>query len=103
VLNFRILAAIYVLLWLFMLEGVREGRMPWTTIGCPGCVGGYHPEVQRWHGAEHGAMIAILLASSMLALVLKPRERPLLMRFTYWDSRYSGLCSAHSSTRTSTI
>lgn len=79
--GFRAIAVIYVLLGLFVLEGVTEGLMPWTTIGCPGCVGDYNPEVHRWHGAMHGAMIAILFSGSMAALLLKPRERPLLLQF----------------------
>ena len=78
---FRAIAVIYILLGLVVLEGVTEGLMPWTTIGCPGCMDNYNPELHRWYGAMHGAMIAILFSGSMFALLLKPLARPLLLQF----------------------
>jgi hypothetical protein len=78
---FPFLAALFALGGLFALEGLTEGLMPWVIIGCPGCSPDSNPELRRWHGAEHGALVGILFSGSLFALLRRPRAKPLLLQF----------------------
>lgn len=80
---FTILAGLFALVGLVFLEGLTEGLMPWVIVGCPGCTPGITstPEIYRWHGAEHGATVGILLSGSLLALLWQARAKPLLLQF----------------------
>jgi hypothetical protein len=69
---------------LLLLEGLTEGLLPWVTLGCPGCPDGpvdYHIDLQRWHGAEHGALLGVLFAGALIGLLWRARQRPLLLQF----------------------
>jgi len=41
----------------------------------------HHPEIHLWHDAQIGALVGIMLASSLIALLWKPRQQPLLAQF----------------------
>jgi hypothetical protein len=80
---FTALAGLFALASFLALEGLTEGLMPWTIIGCPGCTPGVTttPELLRWHGAEHGATVGLLFGGSLLALLWRARAKPLLLQF----------------------
>jgi hypothetical protein len=40
-----------------------------------------HPEIHLWHDAQIGALVGIMLVGSLLALVWKPRQQPLVAQF----------------------
>jgi plastocyanin len=42
---------------------------------------GYTPELHRWHGADSGAFVGLLVCGSLLALIPRPRRAPLLAQF----------------------
>ena len=42
---------------------------------------GYTPELHRWHGADSGAFVGLLVCGSLLALLPRPRRAPLLAQF----------------------
>ncbi|KUP04335.1 hypothetical protein Q73_15775 [Bacillus coahuilensis m2-6] len=66
---------------LFLLEGFTEGLMPWVVLGCPGCESTTTVSLHLWHGAEHGALLGVLFAGSLIALLWKPWKKPLLLQF----------------------
>ncbi|MFS0726804.1 hypothetical protein [Paenibacillus sp. 1P07SE] len=74
---FRILAVVFALLGWFMLMGLSEGLEPWIPGGLGAAVG----EEMRFFGAVHGALIGILFNFSLLAMLRRPLEKPLLLRF----------------------
>ena len=39
------------------------------------------PDIHRWHDAQWGALFGLLLGGSLLALLWRPRTKPLLMQF----------------------
>lgn len=78
---FPLLAALFAVWGLVAVEGLTEGLMPWVILGCPGCSPQTHPEVQRWHGAMHGALLGILLSGSLIALLWRASTKPLLLQF----------------------
>ncbi len=41
----------------------------------------HHPEIHLWHDAQFGALVGIMIAGSLLALLWKPRQQPLLAQF----------------------
>lgn len=86
--NWRIIAftfftGLFAVASFVVLEGFTEGLMPWHTIGCPGCMEGigYDPATMRWHGAEHGATVGLLFGGSLVLLLWKAVEKPLLLQF----------------------
>ena len=81
---FTFFAGLFALASLLFLEGLTEGLLPWVTLGCPGCPDApvdYHIDLQRWHGAEHGALLGILFAGALIGLLWRARQRPLLLQF----------------------
>lgn len=40
-----------------------------------------HPEIHLWHDAQIGALVGIMLVGSLLALLSKPRQQPLVAQF----------------------
>ncbi len=81
---FTIFAALFSIGGLFFLESLPEGLLPWTTFGCPGCEPGdpnYPLDTSRWFGAQHGATVGILFTGSLLTLLWKPWNKPLLLQF----------------------
>jgi hypothetical protein len=80
---FTLLAGLFGLASLFVMEGLTEGLLPWVTLGCPGCPDGveWHIEQQRWHGAEHGALLGLLFGGSLFALLWRARQKPLVLQF----------------------
>ncbi len=40
-----------------------------------------HPEIHLWHDAQIGALVGIMFVGSLLALLWKPRQRPLVAQF----------------------
>lgn len=85
VILFSSLVILFALASFVILEGLTEGLSPWVIVGCPGCwaevAPDYLPALNRWHGAEHGAMIAILFAGSLIGLAWRAIEKPLLHQF----------------------
>lgn len=80
---FTIFAALFSLGGLFFLESLFEGLLPWVTIGCPGCDPdpSYNIDLYRWFGAQHGATVGILFTGSLITLLWKPSDKPLLMQY----------------------
>lgn len=85
VILFSGLVLLFALASFVMLEGLTEGLSPWVIIGCPGCwaevAPDYLPALNRWHGAQHGTLIAILFAGSLIGLAWRAVEKPLLHQF----------------------
>ena len=79
---FTFFAALFGLASLFFLEGFTEGLMPWKVLGCPGCEGPhYDPGLMRWHGAEHGATVGLLMGGCLFLLLWRARFKPVLLQF----------------------
>ena len=81
---FTIFAALFSLGGLFFLESLPEGLLPWATFGCPGCNPGdpnYPLDTSRWFGAQHGATVGILFTGSLITLLWKTWNKPLLLQF----------------------
>ncbi|MBS4201230.1 hypothetical protein KHA93_16450 [Bacillus sp. FJAT-49732] len=81
---FTIFVSIFALGGLILLESLQEGLLPWVTIGCPGCDAEnpvYNVGKFRWFGAEHGALVGIMFSGSLIALLWKPWNKPLLLQF----------------------
>ena len=81
---FTIFGVLIVLYYLIFIEALTEGLLPWVTIGCPACDAtnpNYNLELYRWFGAQHGALVGILYSGSLIALLWKPRNNPLLLQF----------------------
>ncbi|MBV9577174.1 MAG: hypothetical protein JO057_01145 [Chloroflexi bacterium] len=80
---FTFFAGIFALASLLLLEGLTEGLLPWTTLGCPGCPDDvpYNLDLQRWHGAEHGALLGVLFAGALICLLWRARQKRLLLQF----------------------
>jgi hypothetical protein len=72
VILFDAIAGLLVLLMLF-----ASGR---DLLLLPG-QSGFPSEIHRWHEAQSGAFMTILLGGSLLALLWKPQTRPLLMQY----------------------
>ncbi len=53
---------------------------PWFNSQGPATPGDT-PELHRWHAAQWGALKAVLIGGSLLALLWRPRAKPLLMQF----------------------
>ena len=75
---FRVLAAACAFL-LLVSGGITSIVAPWGSPG--GAFPGFTPELHRWHSALLGVSEAILLPGLLLALLRRPRERPMLMQF----------------------
>jgi hypothetical protein len=74
---FRVLAVVCTLL-LLVSGGIASLLAPW---GSPGSgFPGFTPELHRWHSALLGVFEGILLPGLLVALLRRPRERPLLMQ-----------------------
>jgi hypothetical protein len=81
---FTCFAALSAAASLLLLEGLTEGLLPWTQLGCPGCPEAspdYPIQLMRWHGAEHGALLGVLFTGALLGLLWRARQRPLLVQF----------------------
>jgi hypothetical protein len=73
---FKIVAG---LLALFHLAfGALSLLSPWVTFGFGDPA---YQEANRWGNTGHGVHFAILIAGTMLALLWRPRSKPLLMQF----------------------
>lgn len=74
---FAVVAGLITLLVLFLLDGSFAALGPWEIVG--GGQPGWTPEINRWHGAEHGASFGFLIAGSLIALLWRTGDRPLLL------------------------
>lgn len=72
---FRVLAALFALGSLIALDGFVESLLPFTTSES------YLPNELHWHGGIHGALIGQLFAGSLIMLLFRPSEGPILLRF----------------------
>lgn len=62
------------------VAGAGPGLLaPWTLMAA--WPGHQYPELHRWHDAQWGALLVILLAGPLMRLLLRPAERPLLLQF----------------------
>lgn len=73
---FPILAGLMALVGFILLDGVREAIAPWSMHVYYDA----QPEILRWHHLAHGATVGVLLSGSMLALVWRPANKPLLLQ-----------------------
>jgi hypothetical protein len=55
----------------------RLGVMDYSVFAAPG----YTYELHLWHGSQWGAWMGIIVCGSLLMLLRRPREKPLLMQF----------------------
>lgn len=78
---FRIFAFVFAASGLFMLQGLSEGLEPWVRSFMAST---QLPDELRFHAASHGALIGILFSGSLLALLRKPQDSPLLLRFYFF-------------------
>lgn len=54
----------------------------------------HHPGMHHWHDAQWGAYGAILLAGGLLAMIVHPRAKPLLLQFVAIGGLILALCDA---------
>jgi hypothetical protein len=73
-----ILWGMALLAWTVM-GGIPGLLAPWTFLG--DWPGHQYPEMHRWHDAQWGAMVGILVGGPLLLLARRPGERPLLAQF----------------------
>jgi hypothetical protein len=59
--------------------GLSSAIWPWYAPTQPFL--GMHVEAHRWHGAEFAALLAVLLGGSLLILLRRPKQRPLLAQY----------------------
>jgi MFS family permease len=77
---FRFVAGVSALL--FLAIGALSGLLvPWFPALAPDNPAIQRPDIHYWHDAEFGALVAILLVGSLLALAWRPHEQPLLLQF----------------------
>jgi hypothetical protein len=74
---FRVVTALAAL---FFLTNLRLVLAPWLLL--PADDGILHPDIHRWHDAEQGAIGGILSTGTLLVLLWRPRENPLLLQYT---------------------
>jgi len=80
--GFVIVAVIFTLGGFFFLEGATEAFEPWLPSDCGGCSSdSFVPDAYRWLAASHGALLAILFGGSLIALLRRPFEKPMLLHF----------------------
>lgn len=72
---FRIAAGVTGLLY---LSALQFALAPWVTVSDSGI---QNPEIHRWHYAVTGAVTGILLAGTILAMLWRPRTKPLLLQY----------------------
>ncbi|WP_146250221.1 hypothetical protein [Paenibacillus flagellatus] len=76
--TFRFFAFVFAAGGLVMLQGISEGLEPWVQ----GVLAASPlPDELRFHAAVHGALIGLLFSGSLLAMLRKPQDKPLLLRF----------------------
>ncbi|MEK3884759.1 hypothetical protein [Paenibacillus sp. PL2-23] len=80
--GFVVVAALFALFGFFLLQGATEALEPWLPSDCGGCGGPtYLPDSYRWLAASHGALLAFLFGGSLIALLRRPFEKPILLHF----------------------
>lgn len=80
--GFVIAAVVFILAGFFFLEGATEAIEPWVSSDCGGCNGeAFIPDAYRWLAASHGALLAILFGGSLIAMLRRPFEKPMLLYF----------------------
>jgi MFS family permease len=77
---FRVVAGLVSLLFL-AIGGLNGLLVPWFPALAPDNPVIQRPDIHYWHDAEFGALVAILLVGSLLALAWRPYEQPLLLQF----------------------
>lgn len=75
----RVTCGVMAALLLTVLGGLPGLIAPWTFLGK--WPGHKFPEIHRWHDGQWGAMMALLLAGSLLGVVRRPEARPVLAQF----------------------
>jgi hypothetical protein len=60
--------------------GLQGLASPWATL--PHATDGLTPELHRWHGTDLTALVTLLMCGSLLALLWRPRARPVLAQAT---------------------
>jgi len=80
--GFVVVAVLFTLAGFFVLEGATEAIEPWVPSDCGGCNGElFIPDAYRWLAASHGALLAILFGGSLIAMLRRPFEKPMLLHF----------------------
>jgi len=80
--GFPTAAVLFALLGFFFLQGATEALEPWVPSDCAGCdVESAVPDSYRWLAASHGALLAFLFGGSLIALLRRPFEKPMLLHF----------------------
>lgn len=80
--GFVVVAVVFILAGWFFLEGATEAIEPWVPSDCGGCNDeSFIPDAYRWLAASHGALLAILFGGSLIALLRRPFEKPMLLHF----------------------
>ncbi|SDE12412.1 hypothetical protein SAMN02799630_04770 [Paenibacillus sp. UNCCL117] len=80
--GFVFVALVFILADFFILQGATEAIEPWVPSDCGGCSGEtFLPDAYRWLAASHGALLAILFGGSLIALLRRPFEKPMLLYF----------------------
>lgn len=77
---FRFFAIVFAAAGLFMLQGLSEGLEPWVRSFMASTP---LEEDIRFHAASHGALIGILFSFSLLAMLRKPLDKPMLLHFYF--------------------
>jgi len=76
---FVVLAGVAALMYLQSFPMILA---PWTTsVGYMTAPGIQNPEIHRWHSALTAAATALLIGGTILALLWRPRTKPLLMQY----------------------
>ncbi|PRX67172.1 hypothetical protein B0G52_115182 [Cohnella sp. SGD-V74] len=82
IIGFPILAILFTLFGFFFLEGATEALEPWQPSDCEGCSAETAvPDSYRWLATSHGGLLAFLFGGSLIALLRRPFEKPMLLHF----------------------
>lgn len=80
--GFVVVAILFTLMSFIVLEGATEALEPWIPSDCPGCNKEFFvPDSYRWLAASHGGLLAFLFGGSLIALLRRPFEKPVLLHF----------------------
>jgi hypothetical protein len=80
--GFVVVAVLFTLFGFFFLQGATEALEPWLPSDCGGCNGEtFVPDSYRWLAVSHGALVAFMFGGSLIALLRRPFEKPMLLHF----------------------
>ncbi|MFC5470964.1 hypothetical protein ACFPPD_19945 [Cohnella suwonensis] len=72
--GFVVAAVLFTLFGFVVLEGAIEAMAPWIPVS-------NMPDSHSWLAASHGTLLAFLFGGSLIAMLRRPFEKPMLLHF----------------------